>query len=590
MAGYSHLYRRGAAYWFRRRVPSDLREPLRRGEWKEALGTKDLAEAKSRLHQRMIETDAEIAAARRAQARAPSPPLTAAQAEALARAEEADWNRTDAEFRLIRGSDWYENVEVMLEAEEAEYREALARGNWAFVASQAEQVLEKAGRWYARRDLSFRVMCLALLNAQVRHMEELRRRQRGEPYALPDVSPSVSPAMPLPASPASRAETAGSMTLAELIRRFRERRVREHGEESTDRKYAHIFRALEEAIGPERSIESIAREDCYAVKDLLARIPAHMGKRYRGLSLRDAVAAAERDGAPRLSPNTLSTYLNNLSAVFNWAVEQRWLSWNPARGLGEKGQASVRRRGFTGEELEKVFTALALERDGHPHRFWMPALALFTGARAGELAQLLAGDIKQEEGVWLVDISEFDSSGVRVPSKRLKTRASERRVPLHPQLLAAGLVEFASAKGSADGRLFPQLELGPHGNFTHEFSKWWGRFLDEIGLREPALTFHSFRHGFRDAARRAGISLEIIDALGGWRTPGVGTRYGDEHRRPSTTAPEIAKIDYWGFSLARHIEHRKRPSLDPACAEAEHLRGPLLADGACPAGEFVPAV
>lgn len=344
MAGYSHLYRRGAAYWFRRRVPSDLRGPLNRLEWKEALGTKDLSEAKARLHRRMIQADAEIAAARRAQARAPSPPLTSAEAEALAQAEEAEWSRTDAELRLLRGGEWYENVETLLDAEEDDYRDALARADWKFVAAQAEEVLEKAGRWYPRGDLSFRLMCLALLAAHVRHMEELRRRQRGEPYSLPDAAPDAPP-RPLPVEQAKRmqgsapsaqgVEGPGAMTLAELIRRFRERRVREHGEESTERKYAHIFRALEEAIGPSRTIQSIERDDCYAVKDLLARVPAHMSKRYRGRSLREAIEAADRDGAPRLSPNTLATYLNNLSAVFNWAVEQRWLSWNPAKGLLE---------------------------------------------------------------------------------------------------------------------------------------------------------------------------------------------------------------------------------------------------------------
>lgn len=570
MAGYSHLYRRGAAYWFRRRVPSDLRGPLKRLEWKEALGTKDLAEAKARLHRRMIQTNAEIAAARRAQARSPSQPLTSAEAEALARAEEAEWNRLDAELRLLRGSAWYENVETSLEADEGDYREALARADWKFVADQAEEVLEKAGRWYPRGDLSFRLMCLALLAAHVRHMEELRRRQRGEPYSLPDTAPQLSPSPPAGVRPelslgskprmpfAQNAEGPGAMTLAELIRRFRERRVREHGEESTERKYAHIFRALEEAIGPQRPIQSIEREDCYAVKDLLARVPAHMGKRYRGLSLREAIEAAERDGAPKLSPNTLATYLNNLSAVFNWAVEQRWLSWNPAKGLGEKGQASVRRRGFTRPELERVFSALAKQRGDHPHRFWMPALALFTGARAGELAQLLQGDVKQEDGVWILDISEFDSSGVRVADKRLKTRASERKVPLHPQLIRAGFLDFAGKRGGPSERLFPQLERGPHGNYTHEFSKWWGRFLDEIGLKERALTFHGFRHGFRDALRRAHVSIEVIDALGGWRTPGVGTRYGDEHRRPTATAPELAKIDYWGFSLPVHEAEQPR--------------------------------
>ena len=41
------------------------------------------------------------------------------------------------------------------------------------------------------------------------------------------------------------------------------------------------------------------------------------------------------------------------------------------------------------------------------------------------------------------------------------------------------------------------------------------------------LTVHSFRHSFRDRLRAARCLADIIDALGGWSTAGVGTNYGD---------------------------------------------------------------
>jgi integrase len=38
---------------------------------------------------------------------------------------------------------------------------------------------------------------------------------------------------------------------------------------------------------------------------------------------------------------------------------------------------------------------------------------------------------------------------------------------------------------------------------------------------------HSFRHSFRDRLRAARCPADIIDALGGWSTAGIGSNYGD---------------------------------------------------------------
>ena len=38
---------------------------------------------------------------------------------------------------------------------------------------------------------------------------------------------------------------------------------------------------------------------------------------------------------------------------------------------------------------------------------------------------------------------------------------------------------------------------------------------------------HSFRHSFLDRLRAARCPADIIDALGGWSTAGIGSNYGD---------------------------------------------------------------
>jgi hypothetical protein len=47
-----------------------------------------------------------------------------------------------------------------------------------------------------------------------------------------------------------------------------------------------------------------------------------------------------------------------------------------------------------------------------------------------------------------------------------------------------------------------------------------------VGVSDPLKTFHSLRHSFKDACRRAGIAEEVHDALTGLRNGSVGRSYG----------------------------------------------------------------
>jgi len=49
-----------------------------------------------------------------------------------------------------------------------------------------------------------------------------------------------------------------------------------------------------------------------------------------------------------------------------------------------------------------------------------------------------------------------------------------------------------------------------------------GLYIRSIGLTNRARVFHSFRHGFKDALRRAGVSEDLNDALTGHSGGGVG--------------------------------------------------------------------
>ena len=70
----------------------------------------------------------------------------------------------------------------------------------------------------------------------------------------------------------------------------------------------------------------------------------------------------------------------------------------------------------------------------------------------------------------------------------------------------------------ADGqkaRLFPEIQQNSKGNYGAGFSQWFGRYKRSLGIDNKKSVFHSFRHGFKDALRAAGVNEDINDALTG---------------------------------------------------------------------------
>lgn len=346
----------------------------------------------------------------------------------------------------------------------------------------------------------------------------------------------------------ARGDVQSPRRLTDLSAAFRAERSAVRGEVGTEKKYGFPFRVMEEVLGREKIVSTITRADCLAVRSFFERLPPNAKKRFPKLTLVQAAEKAEVDNLPRLAPNSVGAYMQSVLAVLRWAGDEGWGVKINQRDLVGPRAPIVKRRGFRPDELARLFTGLAQFRKVEPAKFWVPALATFTGARAGELCQLRVEDVVSVQGTWCLNLSLFDADGRRVEDKRLKTRTSERFVPLHPYLLEAGFLAFV-AEQKPEGRLFPMIQKGPDGRYSHAFSKWFGRFKKAAGFTEPALVFHSFRHGFRDACRHAEIPEETALALGGWASIGQATKYGDRGMVPILNRA-MRKLDFEGFTLA----------------------------------------
>lgn len=187
--------------------------------------------------------------------------------------------------------------------------------------------------------------------------------------------------------------------------------------------------------------------------------------------------------------------------------------------------------------------------------YWLILLGLFTGVRLEELGQYLVTDIRHEAGIWFIDINTYldGTEESEFEQKSTKTESSIRQVPSHPILSRMGFLRYVEQLRKRGERfLFPDLKPNKYGHRTQAWLKWFARFLDSVGISEPGKTFHSFRHTFKTAARRARIAEDIHDRLTGHAIPSVGRDYGEAGDLPFL-AEEVASISF-GAAVDRQLE------------------------------------
>jgi integrase len=316
-------------------------------------------------------------------------------------------------------------------------------------------------------------------------------------------------------------------------------------------------------IGADTLISKLSRAACREFMDTLRFIPKSTSKRYPDLTPREAAERAQREGwTDLISPANANTYLNKVCVVLNWAVQEEFLAKNHLRGLRLADPVAKRekRMPFSDDQLRRIFSAplyRGCQDDGHGYamagpnrpkgtRFWIPLLGLHTGMRLNEACQLDVTDVREIDCILCFVLTE--TSLIGNTDKSLKTRSSERIVPVHPKLLQLGFEEFVASRHSRpDGKLFGDICPGRDGFRSTAFSKWFAQFLVSAKASAPRTSYHSFRHTFRDALRQARVERDISLALGGWGVGKSGGDVSDDYGRGyriGTLFEEISKVKF----------------------------------------------
>ncbi|HDS1127581.1 TPA: tyrosine-type recombinase/integrase [Stenotrophomonas maltophilia] len=208
----------------------------------------------------------------------------------------------------------------------------------------------------------------------------------------------------------------------------------------------------------------------------------------------------ERTGKP-LADNYIETKTRWLSLFFDWAMAAGYYPKgdNIARGHIKVSKKAKRLQSkktgwqpFSVEQLKVIFSAAALGSMRRLSSRWVALIALYTGARSNEIAQLELEDFKVVHGVKCI---QFTTEGW---DKSLKTEASDRIIPIHPDMMALGLWKLVERlRNEGESKLFPNLTFeaknGPANGPQKAFSHLLSETLKIRARGEGRLGLHSFR-------------------------------------------------------------------------------------------------
>ncbi len=581
MASIQHVYRRGHTFWWRRVLRLfngqifDIRISLRTADRQRAREVGAVLTAASEGVKMLLEEQV----TRRADERPSEAELQAiAKAEfENQRARYCDQQREHPQHRMMHGTanaayaDYYQRMidtggrPHLADGEEAMLlasgysEERLERLKVLIELHEGQPAVKPNTAIFHLRQLGFepnrqlvgmvtRALYPAYRDAALaaqEQLDEMSGRKHGPHTEKSEASPQPATAWATAAeSQPTVLDESTNPTFSELCRQAADSKELD-GEWSS--KTARQRRALgllfELLVGPRRVAE-ITQADLSTFKNKRRLIteklsPASEKERKRILELAGRSLTPkelkELEGGPHAK--TMNRDLTGLSAVFQWGTDNG-KAVPPLRpsALRVKLPKDTRARDDrppTSEADLKLLFALPIFTGSLPHHggkglrvlncrftlgeaivhdafYWVPLLVRYQGARREEICKLRPQDFHFDGPIPYMRV-DFTATG------RIKNAQSKRNLPLHPELLRLGIIEFVQEAATRGYEvLFPELtptnQVESYGDQFYDLC--WVHMRRRGGLT-PEADIHGIRHTFNSDLKQKRVSKEFRrDMLG----------------------------------------------------------------------------
>lgn len=414
----------------------------------------------------------------------------------------------------------------------------------------------------------------------------------------------VAPSSEKPQSVIATVKNAGKIeTLSQLLDSY----LQSEDRKNAGRKRTH-WKLLLDNLGDIHP-SACGAEHFNQLKIDMRKAPLVKSDAYRGLPLSNLIERKaeieEKFGNvdPR-EPKTIFDYFCSYKAIFEHARILKVVSDNPLEGImPPKPKSSKKIKAYSDQDIALIFSrpmflgcdrvrtqkgrlwgyrqnsGSIIERDG---RYFMPILALYSGARMEEIGGARVEDFKEQNGVWYLDLRE----------RSLKTQNSKRIVPLHPKLLETDGIDFLGYLSECQQLgyeyLFPEFRPSPSEEndlkseisalmddeldeddqlqdqdgevikMTAYYSKWFAAWCLGNKVRQKGKNFHSFRHTAKARLRLPDTNEHINDLITGHARSSSGAGYGGDDETVLSKLPElyqaICRIEYPTFPKLRKLK------------------------------------
>ena len=300
--------------------------------------------------------------------------------------------------------------------------------------------------------------------------------------------------------------------------------------------------------GPDKMLHDISEEDCVDAAEKFQDMSPHASKR-----------SQVKDGGGTVSAGTVKDTLSIWQSFFTWAIRsKRYVGVNPIKEISRPSVSNAQggAEAFEPDELQKIFQPNIFAAMKRPHQYWGPLLALFTGARSNELAQLRLSDFTTVGGIRCIRIKHDPEAGTQ-----LKNEDSNRKLPLHPTLWAIGLQDYLDdLKEIGADRLFPNLPEDKHGKREKYLSRDFNEvLLGKLEMRKARVkVLHSFRDTLASMLAEASVHDSHISDWMGHARQGVGPKHYFKKTNPAILAKTALPVLEFGVDFSEFRYERGR--------------------------------
>lgn len=306
-------------------------------------------------------------------------------------------------------------------------------------------------------------------------------------------------------------------------------------------KHAHLVAYIQNLSNLPKSYGKSSRDAVLSIADLVER-----GRKMR------AAGQAEKVG---LGPATVNRHITQLSTIAKYCRAKQYpigsFELLSDFRLTDPERDGEKRPAFEIDEVKRLFThpvwistasepemlRIARTQQIFAAVYWLPLLGYYTCGRLSELAYLEIGDVDVERSTLKIQPTR---------RRRLKNAVSRRTLPIHPELIRLGFLDFVRAhSGERRDLIFSEIaQLGKTTPLSNLFDKRWTIVLDEAlpSARKEGKTFHSFRHFGNTEMIRQLVLDPIRESMLGHEGATVNSRNYKKTLKPEDLRTAIGAI------------------------------------------------